>query len=539
MTKTRYRAGLLFPPGPWPRWLERIHDGLATLGFEPALYSLNLPGPRPGALFRAYQALDRRLFRIAADPSERLDETATRAKGRITALPPGGDWPAALTRALAQERLDILVVAGRLDIPEPVAAALGLGVLCLDHLDFATGTMPEAFRALAAGEPDFETRLSWIAPGRPARLLYRSRTAVMPLSLGQTSAPARVKGALGVERMARELLRDGPEAWERRAEAMPPDPPAPLPDNLAMAGFIPRLLGRHLDAARLDALYRRQWFVALRRDRQDPFDLRGFEPLFPPPGYGFADPFPVVRQGRTHLFIESIAPKTGLGSIAVLTEDETGRFGPPRTVLAGPGHLSYPFVFEWRGDMYMVPESSSQGEVAIHRARDFPLVWERVGTLLSGVRAVDATLFEHGGRWWLMANIRPEGGSSWDELHLFHGPSPLGPLTAHPKNPVVSDVRRARPGGPVFVRDGRLLRPSQDCSGHYGRALVINEILTLTPEDYREAVVARHGAEVLGLGECLHTYAFAPGIEAVDGQRRAPRFFPLRGASGGGTTPKG
>ena len=54
-------------------------------------------------------------------------------------------------------------------------------------------------------------------------------------------------------------------------------------------------------------------------------------------------------------------------------------------------------------------------------------------------------------------------------------------------NPIVSDVRRARPAGRVLSRDGELIRPSQDCSGRYGRAVAFNRIVRLTPTEFGES----------------------------------------------------
>ena len=256
----------------------------------------------------------------------------------------------------------------------------------------------------------------------------------------------------------------------------------------------------------------------------DPFSPLGYTPLFPPPDRGWADPFPVRHEDHTYLFIEEIDQATGLGRIAVMAERADGSFDPPQPVLSRPHHLSYPFVFAWEGAWYMVPESSSAASVDLYRARRFPLDWELVGPLLPGLRAVDSTLFPHDGRWWLMTNLRAPGASSWDELSLFSADTPLGPFTPHPGNPVVSDVRRARPAGRVFSRDGRLYRPSQDCSGHYGRALVFSEITSLTATSYAEREVVRHTADALPGSDSLHTYNAVPGLEVVDGRRFVGRL---------------
>ena len=69
---------------------------------------------------------------------------------------------------------------------------------------------------------------------------------------------------------------------------------------------------------------------------------------------------------------------------------------------------------------------------------------------------------------------------------LFHAESPLGPWAPHPMNPVVSDVRYARPAGALFLRGSKLFRPAQNCALTYGHAISFAEVTSLTPTDYAE-----------------------------------------------------
>ena len=53
-------------------------------------------------------------------------------------------------------------------------------------------------------------------------------------------------------------------------------------------------------------------------------------------------------------------------------------------------------------------------------------------------------------------------------------------------NPIVSDVRRARSAGNIFLHNGKLIRPSQDCSKRYGYGIRLNEIKVLNEDEYVE-----------------------------------------------------
>jgi hypothetical protein len=160
-------------------------------------------------------------------------------------------------------------------------------------------------------------------------------------------------------------------------------------------------------------------------------------------------------------------------------------------VLERPYHLSYPFVFEWNGTWWMLPETSHNQSVELYHCTAFPDCWVLEKTLLRDVRAADGTLWEQDGRWWLFANMATPGAGIHDELHLYYADSPLGPWQAHPRNPVKSDARSSRPAGALFRSGADLIRPAQDCGTAYGRAIVLNKVETLTSEDYRESIVGR------------------------------------------------
>jgi hypothetical protein len=155
-----------------------------------------------------------------------------------------------------------------------------------------------------------------------------------------------------------------------------------------------------------------------------------------------------------------------------------------------------------------------------------PHRWEKVHHLLDDVEAVDATLHEHGGRWWMFVNIVAHpGASSCVELHLFHADEPTSRAwQPHPQNPVVSDARRARPAGQLFEHEGRLYRPSQDCSHRYGWALNINWVKTLTPEVYEEELVSRAEPRWAPDVRGIHTFNRAGPFHVIDAEVRRSRW---------------
>jgi len=198
---------------------------------------------------------------------------------------------------------------------------------------------------------------------------------------------------------------------------------------------------------------------------------------------GVADPFMVRWGGRWYLFFEAIAAATGRGSIALATSADARRWRYEGIVLREPFHLSYPYLFEWRGEHFMVPEALDAGAVRLYRAARFPRGWTPVGDLVPG-RIADPSLLRHGGRWWLFGCTTPVQHRT---LGLYWADGLEGPWTEHPASPIVADDRgRARPAGRVILWGGRPVRFAQDCRPRYGSAVRAFEVLELTPEAYRE-----------------------------------------------------
>lgn len=250
--------------------------------------------------------------------------------------------------------------------------------------------------------------------------------------------------------------------------------------------------------------------------------LEAFHCLAAPQGDYWADPYPVVEQGRRLIFAEEYVGATGKGIIICLELSDDGRCTRLGVVLDEPGHLSYPQVFRWNDAWYMTVESCEAGRVSLYRAHDFPLGWERVYDLVVGRDCVDPTLHHHEGRWYLFANVSESGGSLSEELYLFVADDLHGPYLPHPENPVLSDVRSSRPAGRLFEHAGRLIRPAQCCTPVYGAALVFNEVLELTPQRYRERRVSTMPPDMLpGLDGC-HTYNGRDTFEVLDAHGRLP-----------------
>lgn len=247
----------------------------------------------------------------------------------------------------------------------------------------------------------------------------------------------------------------------------------------------------------------------------------------PDPGVRFfADPIAFTHAGRTVLFVEDFDHARQKGVISAVAFAATGPSGPACCVLEEPWHLSYPFVIEADGAVWMIPESCANREIALYRADPFPTRWIKETTLIRDVRAVDSTVVTHDGRYWLLTTLE-SAPDRFSDLHLFSAPRLTGPWRPHRLNPVLRDARAARSAGPIVTRGDRLWRPVQDCGERYGAALGLAEITRMDDDGYRQVVRTTLAPCPEWPGRRLHTLSQAGGFEFIDGSANVLRW-PVR-----------
>lgn len=330
------------------------------------------------------------------------------------------------------------------------------------------------------------SRLGWKCAGMIARAIEEGPVIARAIDKG----PASIHLGAG----KRTEARRSPGRWQ---------------SLFAMA----RSTSRYLRQQILDRFSHEQWLVGVRFGDDGPF-----RPITPPDDRLWADPFVVIEGESVFLFVEELVYREGRGTIAVMQLLRDGTITSPRRILDRPYHLSYPCVFRWDGHYYMLPETEANATVELYRCRSFPDEWEPAAVLMRGIHAVDATMFENEGRWWMYLSTAPDG-ETFDELLLFHSDTPLGPWSPHPGNPILSSVLGGRCAGRPFMRDGRLVRAAQIGARRYGHSIQLREIVTLTIDQYLEREIETILPDwTRGLAGA-HTYNVEDDVTVVDGVR--------------------
>jgi hypothetical protein len=355
------------------------------------------------------------------------------------------------------------------------------------------------------------------------RVIYRSLAATQFASLYKNRQEIYWKSAAIVTRRLGDLWREG---WDYLASLETYREQDTYtrgiyrrPTTRHMLRFLARTYAHRARGKLLEHVDER-WVIAARPRSAAPQTNAPFTILHPPVGRFYADPFVAEQDGRTWVLFEEYRETDRKGVISCAEIRPDGTFSTPNVVLECDYHLSYPFLFRWRGAWHMVPESGDNRSVDLYRAEPLPQAWRKVATLLPDVDARDATLHEWNGKWWMFVTLCVPGGPRADELSLYFSESPLGPWTAHPRNPIVSDVRSARSAGAIYMEDGALIRPAQDCSRGYGYAITLNRIEVLTEHEYRESPAGRLEPSWDPRLRGTHTTNRSAHYEVTDGRLR-------------------
>ncbi|WP_444984191.1 glucosamine inositolphosphorylceramide transferase family protein [Halomonas mongoliensis] len=266
-------------------------------------------------------------------------------------------------------------------------------------------------------------------------------------------------------------------------------PRTEIPGNLAVMAFVFRMGHRYLRRLLYGALVEKRWNVIIAEFSGfvglDNLSItRGRVPVLGKSHSFYADPF--FSHDGQKIRLEALNKYNGVGEILELDVDS---LEPSEAYLTG-WHYSYPFSFCENGREYLLPEVSSHSEPYViaapftEGAEVIPLEG------FDGRRVLDGTLFIHDGYHYIFGGL---DGSAESCLYLYYSQALTGPYRAHPKNPIVIDPRLARMGGRIQVVDGQIYRFGQNNSRGYGDGLTVCEIVSLSPDDYRERIVGSVG----------------------------------------------
>jgi hypothetical protein len=534
------RIGLLIDSFVQRKWIHQVISEIQSSNFAEIYLVIKNETPakpsqgrlksywenRQYLLYALYEKIDQRRVKVDPDAFEPVDLKPLLGDCPVVAVTPEmkkySDWfPEDSLKQIREFDLDVALCFGFRILKGEALNIARHGVWSFHHGDNQVNRGgPAGFWEVMEGVPVTGSVLQVLTEDLDnGRVIYRSWSPTSDrFSVKANRNNLYWKSAAFVIRKLRDL-----------AEGLPVCPPEKqlyrpysnrlyrMPTNNEMFSRLSRVGAKYVASKFQAALSSDQWALAYRF-RSGAGDanntLYRFKRLLPPKDRFWADPFAIKAGDHYYVFLEEYPYETGKGHISVIELDRKGVVSGPRKVLEREYHLSYPFVFEWKGNYYMLPETAANKTVELYRAKSFPFVWQLEKVLMTDVRAKDATLAEIDGTWWMFVSIAEH--SIPDELYLFSAPSPLGPWTPHPRNPVKSDVRGSRPAGALFEWNEDVYRPAQDSSGRYGYAISINRVLELDREKFSEeqvsSILPNWDQDLLA----THTISIAGDLTVVD-----------------------
>jgi len=189
----------------------------------------------------------------------------------------------------------------------------------------------------------------------------------------------------------------------------------------------------------------------------------------------FADPFILeVNDSEIIILAEEFCYEVKRGRIArVVIDRHTYEEKNYSIIFDLPTHLSFPFIYRKGEKVYVMPENSASGCSTIYEYDDTTLAMSRIGEV-SNEPFTDAIIVEIDGNYHLWTTMQPYPNGKTLAIYGFDQDK----LCATCRQTEVSFLRNtARNAGECFKVAGKIYRPAQDCTEHYGQGVIIQECI--------------------------------------------------------------
>lgn len=285
-----------------------------------------------------------------------------------------------------------------------------------------------------------------------------------------------------------------------------------------------------LDAI-IDKCYIKQWTYGLchLKDRDvlaDGIDGLNFHWAAAPKDTRFyADPFVFkTKHGEQVVIYEDYDNDDQYGKVSVDVLNADFSVKKQHTILDTGLHLSYPNVIHEHGKIYIMPESSKEGDLCCYEYDEVLHTLVNKKTIIPNSGLLDSTILFHNNKYWLFATKR--GDDSNAGLYIYFSNTWDGNYQPHPQNPVKTNLKGSRPAGNFIIQNGEIFRPAQNSSDYYGKSIIIHKIEKLDEQQFEEKPYKElFPLQNTRFNFAIHTINISDGVIVVDGLRKI--FNPL------------
>ena len=220
--------------------------------------------------------------------------------------------------------------------------------------------------------------------------------------------------------------------------------------------------------------------------------LCGNKSVFKEPKTILADPFLFVYEDILYLFYEDKEMNKN-GVISMVCTRDLHNWSESIVVLKETCHLSYPWVFEKDGHVYMIPETCGMKEIRLYEGTLDLTSFNFVKTIIcddmdyeNGFSYSDSSIYEKDDNYYLMTTVN-DGDKNI--LKLYVSDRFDGEYKEHPQSPICVGNKYGRNAGCLFTYDNKLYRVAQNCEIRYGDNLSLLEVKEISPSKYEEIIV--------------------------------------------------
>lgn len=187
----------------------------------------------------------------------------------------------------------------------------------------------------------------------------------------------------------------------------------------------------------------------------------------------YADPFILSYNAKNIIVLaEEYDYSLKKGRLARLTIDRnTYELVDISIILELTTHLSFPMIFRYQGNTFILPENSASGKSILYSYDDKSHRFSEIGEIINKP-LTDAVIFEHRDKIYMFATEVPN--ENGNKLSIYELSSDN--FKATEMQQVVFDSCIARNGGIPLEYGTQLFRIAQDCNGDYGRGVILQKI---------------------------------------------------------------
>lgn len=260
-------------------------------------------------------------------------------------------------------------------------------------------------------------------------------------------------------------------------------------------------------------IYAESWNIAIRKKKEILFDTETpFNIIKNPFRYWIADPFLFEYKKKVYIFAEmyDYLRRRGVIGYATINNGQVSKWTP---VIVEPYHLSYPFIYEEKGEIFIIPESGANRSLDVYRSVEFPNKWKKIINLREGKKYADTTLLQKGALKY---------GITYDVSDVQHMQVCLLDFLDNQDVCLEMDeIEKRRPAGNFFQIGDSLYRPAQNCVAGYGKGLIIYQVTSVEYGNYSEKQIRElFPTDLTYSGKLfldgVHTYNQCENYEIID-----------------------